>query len=62
MKKVTLVLDEDRIKNLIKFLGVHNIDDTRNIIEKYDLEDAYYTDDTLDMVYDALEKSLKSKF
>ena len=59
MKRVTLYLEEDRIRDLIKFLGVQDIDDTRNIIEKYDLDDVRYTDDTLDMIYDALEKSLK---
>lgn len=59
MKKVILYLEEDRIRDLINFLGVQDIDDTRNIVEKYDLDDVYYTDDTLDMLYDALEKSLK---
>ena len=59
MKRVILYLEEDRIRDLIKFLGVQDIDDTRNIIEKYDLDDVRYTDDTLDMIYDALEKSLK---
>lgn len=59
MKRVTLYLEEDRIRDLIKFLGVQEIDDTRNIVEKYDLDNAYYTDDTLDMIYDALEHSLK---
>ena len=63
MKKVILYLEEDRIRDLINFLGVQDINDTRNIVEKYDLDDAYYTDDTLDMLFDALvdalEKSLK---
>ena len=65
MKKVILYLEEDRIRDLINFLGVQDINDTRNIVEKYDLDDAYYTDDTLDMLFDALvdalEKSLKWK-
>ena len=32
MKRVTLYLEEDRIRDLIKFLGVQEIDDTRNIV------------------------------
>ena len=41
MKKVILYLEEDRIRDLINFLGVQDIDDTRNIVEKYDLDDVY---------------------
>ena len=60
IKKLTLNLDENRIKDLINFLGVQKIEDTRNIIEKYDLDsNEYYTDETLDIIYCGLEDLLK---
>lgn len=60
IKKLTLNLDENRIKDLINFLGVQKIEDTRNIIEKYDLDsNEYYTDETLDIIYYGLEDLLK---